>query len=112
MNRNLLVESIFKFSDGGNQRTFIFSDGIIAANASGMLPSEIRLLENGLVVFEDFVIYYQAPPPSLELPTTLDFDLSIVAVGIDPSNSQSVRFAVGTVTLISPPGEYYDHKLL
>ena len=110
MNRNNLVESIFKFSDGGNQRTFIFSDGIIAANASGRLPPEITLLENGLVVFEDFVIYYQAPPPSLELPTTLDFDLSIVAVGIDPSNSQSVRFAVGTVTLISPPGEYYDPK--
>ena len=106
MSRNYLVDSIFKFSDGTNQRTFIFNDGIVAANASGRLPSEFRLLENRLVVFEDFVIYQQAPPSSLVLPTTLDFDLSIIAVAPDPSNSQSVRFAVGTVDLIPLPGEY------
>ena len=104
MNRNNLVESIFKFSDGQNQRTFRFNDGIIAANSSGTLPSEFRLLENGLVVFEDFVIYHQAPPPTLELPTTLDFDLSILALGHDPTTSQPVNFAIGTVALIPPPG--------
>ena len=109
MNRNNLVDSIFKFSNGQNQRTFTFYDGIIAANASGKLPSEIRLLENRWVVFEDFIIYYQAPPPSLDLPTTLDFDMSIVAIGIDPSNNQVVTFAVGIVNLIPPPGEYKDH---
>ena len=106
MNRNNLVDSIFKFSDGNNQRTFTFANGIVAANVSGSLPPEFRLLENGLVVFEDFVIYQQAPPPSLELPTTLDFDMSIVAIAPDPRNTQSVRFAVGTVSLIPPPGKY------
>ena len=106
MNRNNLVESIFKFSDSTNQRTFTFGNGIVAANASGTLPPQFRLLENGLVVFEEFVIYQQTPPPSLVLPTTLDFDLSIVVIGREQINSQSVRFAVGTVALIPPPGEY------
>ena len=106
MNRNNLVESVFKFSDGSNQRTFIFSNGIVAANISGMLPSEVRLLQNRVVVFEDFVIYQGVPSLTLQLPTTLDFDLSVVAVSqLNPSNSQSVRFAVGTVNLIPPPGE-------
>ena len=106
MNRNNLVDSIFKFSDGTNQRTFPFANGIVAANASGSLPPEFRLLENGLVVFEDFVIYQQAPPPSLEIPTTLDFDMSILAIAPDPRNTQAVRFAVGMVSLIPPPGKY------
>ena len=106
MYRNNLVESVFKFSDGTNQRTFTFGNGVMAANASGRLPYEIRLLESRLVVFEDFIIYQQAPPPSLELPTTLDFDLAILVVASDPSNSQLVIFAVGTVDLISPQGEY------
>ena len=106
MNRNNLVESIFKFSDGTNQRTFTFANGVVAANASGRLPPQFRFLENGLVVFEDFVIYQQAPPPSFELPTTLDFDMSILAIVPDPRNTQSVRFAVGTVSLIPPPGKY------
>ena len=59
MNRNNLVDSIFKFSDSSNQRTFVFANGVMAANASGWLPPEVRLLENRLVyvVFEDFVIY-------------------------------------------------------
>ena len=107
MNRNNLVETIFKLSEGRNQKTFIFDNGIIAANASDSLPREIRLLGNRLVIYEDFVIYQAAPPPSLELPATLDFDMSIVAVSqFNASNSQSVRFAVGTVNLIPPPGEY------
>ena len=106
MNRNNLVDAIFKFSDGENTRRFMFDNGIVAENALGMLRREFSLIENRFVVFEDFIIYQQAPPPSLELPTTLDFDMSIIAVGIDPSNSQSGRFAVGNVTLIPPPGEY------
>ena len=105
MNRNNLVDSIFKFSDGTNQRTFIFGSGIVAANASGMLPPQFRLLENGLVLFEDFIIYQQAPPSNLQLPTTLDFDMNILAVSPDPINSQQVRFAVGTVDLIPSPGK-------
>ena len=71
-----------------------------------MLPSEFRLLANRLVVFEDTVIYFQAPPRSLDLPATLDFDLSVVAVSLDTGESESVRFAVGTVDLLPPPGEY------
>ena len=108
MNRNNLVESIFRFSDGQNTRTFVFNYGVVAANASGILPPEVSLLQNRLVyvLLEDFVIYQRAPPPSLSLPATLDFDLSIIVVGTDPINSQSIRFAVGTVTLIPPPGEY------
>ena len=106
MYRNNLVDSIFKFSGGTNQRTFPFANGIVAANASGSLPPEFRLLENGLVVFEDCVIYQQAPPPNLELPTTLDFDMAIIAVAPDPINSQSVIFAVGIVDLTPPAGEY------
>ena len=106
MNRNNLVESVFKFRDGTNQRTFTFGNGVVAANASGTLPTEFRLLENRFVIFEDSVIYQQAPPASLELPTVLDFDLHMIAISYDPSNSQSVIFAVGTVDLIPPPGEY------
>ena len=105
MNRNNLVDSIFKFGDSTNQRKFIFGSGIVAANASGMLPPQFRLLENGLVLFEDFIIYQQAPPSSLQLPTTLDFDMNILAVSPDPINSQQVRFAVGTVDLIPSPGK-------
>ena len=107
MNRNSLVDSIFKFSHDSNQRTIVFNGGVVAANASGMLPPQVRLLENRLVIFEDTVIYFQAPPPSLELPTTLDFDMSIVAVSqLDPSRSESFRYAIGTVSLVPPPGEY------
>ena len=110
MNRNNLVDSIFRFSDLSNQRTFTFGSGIDAANASGRFP-EIRLLQNRLVVFEDFIIYQQAPPPSLNLPTTLDFDMSVLVVAPDQENTQSLRFAVGAVDLIPPPGEYRDHWL-
>lgn len=107
MNRNNLVESIFKFSNGENQRTFLFDGGIVATNASDRLTPEFRLLENGLVVFEDFVIYQQAPPPSLNLPITLDFDMNIVAVPFDPRNSQAIRFAVGIVTIRTLPQVCY-----
>ena len=106
LHRNNLVQSIFRFSNGRDGRTFTFSDGIVAVNASGMLQPEFRLLANRLVLFEDSVIYYQTPPPSLGLPATLDFDLSILAVSLDTSLSESVRFAVGTVNLFPPPGEY------
>jgi hypothetical protein len=112
MNRNNLVQSIFRFSDDEVTRTFNFFNGINAANASGRLPREVRLLENGLVVFDDFVIYRQAPPPNLELPTTLDFDLSIIVVGRGGANTIALQsdFALGTVALIPPPPGEYDHN--
>ena len=82
MVRNNLVESILKFSDGQNQRTFAIAaqGGIDAVNASRMFP-EIRLIENRLVVYEESVIYLQASPSTLSLPTTLDFDLNLIVVG-------------------------------
>ena len=107
MVRNNLVESIFKFSDGQNQRTFAIAaqGGIDAVNASHVFP-ELRLIENRLATYEDFVIYQEAPPSSLELPAVLDFDLNLIVVG---RNSLAIEeflpFAVGEVTLIPPPGK-------
>ena len=108
MVRNNLVESIFKFSDGQNTKTFAIAaqGGIDAVNASRVFP-EIRLVENRLVVFEDSVIYQQAPPLDLQLPTTLDFDLILIVVGRGSTNIQELLpFAVGTVVLTLPPGTY------
>ena len=105
MNRDNLVAQTFRFSDDMLTRTFVFNSGVYAANTSGQLSHEIRLLENGLVVFEDFVIYRQAPSFYLELPTTLDFDLSIIVVGRGSgANTLQTNFAIGTVALI--PGMY------
>ena len=99
--RNNLVESIFKFSNGQNQRTFGIAaqGGIDAVNVSDVFP-EIRLIENRLVVLEDYVIYQQAPPVTLELPTTLDFDLNLIVVGRHSTNFIHELFAVGNVTLL------------
>ena len=105
MVRSNLVESIFRLSDGQNQRTFFIRNngGIRAVNESRVFP-EITLIENGLVVFEDHIIYQEAPPPSLELPTTLNFDLHLIVVGRNSFNSQQLIFAIGTIALIPPPG--------
>ena len=87
MVRNNLVESIFKFSDGQNQRTFAIAaqGGIDAVNESRVFP-EIRLIENRLVVFEDYIIYQAALPPGFQVPFVLDFDLNLIVVGRDSVN--------------------------
>ena len=106
MVHNNQVETIFKFSDGQNQRTFNVAGhgGINVANASRMFP-EIRLIENRLVVFEDYVIYHQAPYPELVLPASLDFNLNLIIVERRSHNIQEFfPFAVGTVVLL-PPGK-------
>ena len=109
MVRNNLVESIFKLSDGQNQRTFpiISQGGIDAMNASRVFP-EIILVENRLVVYEDYVIYQVAPPSEIQLPTILDFDLNLIVVGRYSLNIQEcLPFAVGTVMIRTlPPGMY------
>ena len=71
--RNNLIETVFKFSDGQNQRTFEIAaqGGIDAVNASRVFP-EIRLIEttiprSRLVLYEDCVIYQQAPPSEVHL---------------------------------------------
>ena len=103
INRDNLVAQTFRFSDDTLTRTFTFIGGINAANASGQLPRELRVLENRLVILEDFVIYRQAPFSNLELPITLDFDLSVIVVGRVPGATIQTDFAVGRVALISPP---------
>ena len=111
LNRSFQVTSIFRFSGFEFTKTFAFYNGVIAANASGMLPPEISLLGDNFVVFEDSVIYNQRPPPSLELPATLDFDLTIIVLGSgDNPISNSVDFALGTVELIPPPPGICDHQ--
>ena len=105
MVRNNLVERIFKFSDGQNTRTFGIAaqGGIDAVNASRVFP-ELRLIENRLVVYTDRIIYQEAPPSSLELPNTLDFELNLIVVGRGSlSIQESLPFAIGTVALIPPP---------
>ena len=109
MNRDNQVARTFRFSDDMLTRTFTFIGGINAANASGQLPHEIRVLENGLAVLEDFVIYRRAPPADLELPTTLDFDLSIIVIGPGGANTMQTDFAVGMVALIPPSPGVYNH---
>ena len=55
-----LIEQIFKFSDGRNLRVFEIglNGGIDAVNTShDIVFPEIRLIENRLVVYEDYVIY-------------------------------------------------------
>ena len=114
MVQNNLVERIFKFSDGTNQRTFQIGSngGIDAVNASRVFP-EIRLIEammNRFVILEDYVIYQAAPPSDLTLPTRLSFDLNLIVVGLNPSLIQErLPFAVGTVALIPPPGTLCNH---
>ena len=112
MVRNNLVQTIFKLSDGQNQRTFAIAanEGIDAVNASRVFP-EIRLIENRLVVFEDFVIYQQAPPSTLQLPTTLDFDLNLIVVGQGSAIIQELLpFAEGRVAIIPPPGMFASNN--
>ena len=102
MHRDNQVARTFRFGDNGQiTRPYTFIGGINVANASGQLPREIRILENGLVVLEDSVIYIA---PDLEFPPTLDFDLSVIVVGSGGANTIQTNFAVGTVELI--PGVY------
>ena len=115
MVRSNLVERIFKFSDGQNQRIFVIAaqGGIDAVNASRVFP-EIRLIENRLVVYEESVIYQEVPPPQLQLPAVLDFDLNLIVVGRESWNIQELLpFAVGTVVLRTlPPGIAYMHDCI
>ena len=111
MARNNIVERIFKFTDGQNQRTFAIADngGIDAVNASRVFP-EIRLIEtmmprSRLVIYEDCVVYHEAPPSDFQLPVTLDFDLILIVVGQDSIAQEFSPFAVGTV-MVTPPVDF------
>ena len=105
LTRNALVQGIFRFSDGTTLRQFsiISRGGIDAVNASGSIP-EIRLYNSRYAVYEDSVIYQQAPPSTLELPTTLDFDLNIIVVGDGNDAETLTPNPIGTVFLEPPPG--------
>ena len=104
--RNNLVQSIFKFSDGTTDRQFLISvfGGIDAVNASGRFP-EIRLYNSRYVVYKESVIYQQAPPSDLELPTTLDFDLNMIVVGDNNNVETLTPTPIGTVFLEPPPSK-------
>ena len=104
MVRNNLVESIFKFNGGQNTKTFGIGlqGGIDAVNASRVFP-EIRLIENRLVVLEDHVIYQEAPPASVQPPTTLDFDLNFIVFGRGSTTFAQID-SNGTVDVLLPPG--------
>ena len=108
MNRNNLVESLFKFSDGANQRRFAIGNegGIVAVNTSRVFP-EIRLLNDQYILYEDHIIFTadQSSLSTLELPVTLDFDLSLLLVAINPIDSIQPLFARGNVDILSPPGK-------
>ena len=108
MHRNNPVESLFKFSDGANQRRFAIGNegGIVAVNASRVFP-EIILLNDQYILYEDHVIFTadQGSLATLEIPNTLDFDLSLLVVGINPLESIQFQFATAYVTVLSPPGK-------
>ena len=100
------IEQIFKFSDGQNLRVFEIglNGGIDAVNTSRAFP-EIRLIENRLVVYEDYVIYQAFSSPSIELPIILNFDIYFIVLGQNLTVIQEFfPLAVGTITLILPPG--------
>jgi hypothetical protein len=80
--------------------------GIDAENVSRLFP-EITVIDNRLVVYEDYVIYQQPPPPFIELPVRFDFDMYFVAVGRNFSVYQELEhLPVGRVTVTLPPGNF------
>ena len=108
MNRNNFVESLFKFSDGANQRRFLIGSegGIVEVNASRVLP-EIRLINDQYILYEDYVIFTadQDSISNLELPVTLDFDLSLLVIGSNPIESILRLFARAYVTILPSPSK-------
>ena len=108
LNRDNQVARTFRFGDNGQTtRPFTFIGGINAENAAGLLPPEIRVLENGLVVLEDSVIY-TSQDIGLTDPLILDFDLSIIVVGRGPgASTNQTNFGIGRVALIPPSQGVY-----
>lgn len=109
MVQNDLVQRIFRFSNGTNEKQFLIGleGGIIAVNASRTFP-EIRLIDNRYAVYEDHIIYQEDPPSYLELPTTLNFNLSLVVTGEEENETREQSpFAVGTVFITEPPGQLH-----
>ena len=108
MNRNNSVDSLFKFSNGANQRIFAIGNegGIVAVNASRVFP-EIILLNDQYILYEDHVIFTAdlGSLSTLVIPNTLDFDLSLLVVGTNPVESIQRQFATAYVTILSPPGK-------
>ena len=108
LNRDNQVARTFRFGDNGQTtRPFTFIGGINAENAAGLLPPEIRVLENRLVVLEDSVIYTSQDLGSTD-PLILDFDLSIIVVGRGPgARTNQTNFGIGRVALIPPSQGVY-----
>ena len=104
LTRNYLAETVLGFNGGINYRVFDIASqgGIDSENVSNLYP-EITVIENRLVVYEDYVIYQQTPPPFIELPVVIDFDLYFAAIGRNFSVYQE-PLPVGTVIITLPPG--------
>ena len=108
--QNRLAETVLGFTGGENYNYRVLEigalGGIDSDNVSSLYP-EITVIENRLVVYEDYVIYQQPPPPFIELPVVLDFDLYFIAFSRNFSVYQEVwPLAVGRVTITLPPGTY------
>ena len=100
MVRNAQVERIFKLSDGQNEKTVQTTNGI--AEISNF--PELTLIDNRYLVYEDYVIYNEAPPSSLSLPTIRDFDMNVHIVtvlegGMFSTFADLTPFALGRVIL-------------
>ena len=108
--QNNFAERIFSFSNYHQQRHLPISKhgGIDAVKASNVFP-EITLIENRIVVYEDYVIYTFEDDLlfDMELPPTVDLDLNVDILGNNSGNTEErTPFAVATVVLIqdSLPG--------
>ena len=99
-----LVQGIFRLSGGTTDRqlSIIGEGGIDAVNASGVFP-EVRLYNNRYALYEDSIIYQEAPPSTLGLPTTLEINLNIIVVGMGNDAESLTR--IGRVSLTTPPGK-------
>ena len=107
MNENVLVNRLFKFSNGLNTKQIqpVDEGGIVAVNASGVFP-EIRLLNSQYVIYEDSVIY-NGLQSDIAMTTQYGFDLTITIIGAETGDVQQGSIGRGNVTVLTPPGKNY-----
>ena len=104
LTRNYVVNTVFGFKGGLNYRVIDIAGqgGIDSENVTRLFP-EITVVENRLVVYEDYVIYQQLLPPFFALPVVFDFDLYFITVGRNFSVYQEL-IRIGRIMVTLPPG--------